>query len=228
MNWFMLFHVLVISCFFLIKWLGSILYNPNVVSYHTLSKHRANCSADHCVQQVTPAHGEQSSTQQSTTQRRQSFEVARCRLRYIYWKTWTTRRANIDHKHKTRHRDDGFHRATHKEKNQIEESGCWLLPQGSSVAGPQLTQTVRLSSIAVPLAPHVVHYQANLPPDSFLSRACGSNRKWLLGQSKLPDLVRADKSAMTFMPGQIAHAPPPRAPSQSGTKKTCVVRVLSS
>ena len=109
-------------------------------------------SAGLCVRHITP-HCEQGWTQQSTTQRRQSFEVARCRLRYIYWKTWTTRRANIDHKHKTRHREDGFHRATHKEKNLIEESGCWLLPQGSSVAGPQLTQTVRLSSIAVPLAP---------------------------------------------------------------------------
>ena len=47
----------------------------------------------------------------------------------------------------------GQRRPTNGLKQGTEENGCRLPPQGSSVAGPSLTQAVRLSSIAVPLAP---------------------------------------------------------------------------
>jgi len=48
-----------------------------IFTYFTRShKHRASCSAGPCVQQITPAHGEQGSTQQSTSQSRQSSVVA--------------------------------------------------------------------------------------------------------------------------------------------------------
>ena len=67
--------------------------------YHTQSRrHRASCSAGQRVQQSTPAHGERGSTQQGTTRRRQSSEVAGCRLPCIYWKALTASRANVGHK----------------------------------------------------------------------------------------------------------------------------------
>ena len=96
--------------------------------YHTRShKHRASCSAGPCVQHSTLAHGEQGSTQQSTTERRQSSEVAGCRLPCIHWKTLTAGRAHVGHKQtETRHRGGCFRRATHKENNLYNCRGKWL------------------------------------------------------------------------------------------------------
>ena len=108
--------------------------------YHTRShKHRASCSAGPCVQHSTLAHCEQGSTQQSTTERRQSSEVAGCRLPCIHWKTLTAGRAHVGHKQtETRHREVVFAGQLTRKIIYIivEENGCRLPPQGSSVAGP--------------------------------------------------------------------------------------------
>ena len=130
-------------------------------------------SAGPCVQQSTPAHGEQGSTQQSTTERRQSSEVAGCRLPCIYWKTLTAGRANVGHKQiETRHRGGCFRQATHKENNLVEETaaGCRLKAQ--------VLQALRSPKRCVCplLLSHwhlmmLVRNQPSLPPDSFLSTA---------------------------------------------------------
>ena len=147
------------------------------IVYHTRShKHRASCSAGSCVQQSTPAHGEQGSTQQSTTERRQSSEVAACQLPCIYWKTLTAGRANVGHKHiKTRHGEFvSAGQLTRKIIYGVRKSaaGCRLKAQVlQAVSSPKRHVCPLLLSHWHLMV--LVRSQPNLPPDSFLSGACG-------------------------------------------------------